>query len=138
MQETASIVTIKFSMTEYYGPILMLKKRNTSIYVTMALLGGFFLWGAEMAVRRFPQIMLPQWRIRYYVNHTKSKVVPDTEVGFRVPPNQHDVIQTSDFTFVRDTDSKGFPNKDPWPERVSIVFLGDSLIVAGQEQSDSI
>jgi hypothetical protein len=107
----------------------MLKKRKISISIIIALLGVVFLWRAERAIRRFPQIMLPHWRLRYYVNHNKSKVVPDIEVGFLAPPNQHNVVQTSDFTFIRDTDSKGFPNKDPWPERASIVFLGDSLVL---------
>jgi hypothetical protein len=44
-------------------------------------------------------------------------------------PNQQEEIQTPDFTFVRVTDSKGFPNRDPWPTQANIVFLGDSLIV---------
>jgi hypothetical protein len=106
----------------------MLKKRKTSISIVIALLGVVLLWRAEKAIRRFPQIMLPHWRLRYYVNHNNTKVAPDAEVGFLAPPNQHDVVQTVDFTFIRDTDSKGFPNKDPWPERASIVFLGDSLV----------
>jgi hypothetical protein len=74
--------------------------------------------------------MLPQWQIRYHVKRVKDKVIPDPEIGFLLPPNQHEVIQTQDFTYIKETDSHGFPNKGPWPVQADIVFLGDSLIMA--------
>jgi hypothetical protein len=110
--------------------MFQLRIRNILVYAAIVLLGGWLLWMAEKETRRFPQLMLPSWQIRYYMNHeTKPKLVPDAEIGFLIAPNQQEVIQTPDYTSVRVTDSKGFPNTDPWPNQADIVFLGDSLIV---------
>jgi hypothetical protein len=104
--------------------------RRIFIYIGIVTVLYFLAWEAEKAARRMPQIMLPSWQIRYYMNHApKLKLAPDADVGFLMAPNQREEIRTSDFTYVLVTDSKGFPNKDPWPTRPDIVFLGDSLIV---------
>jgi hypothetical protein len=104
--------------------------KTLSIYIGIAVVLYFLLWEVEKAARRTPQLMLPQWRIRYFANRAKKpKLVPDAEIGFLLAPNQHQEIQAPDFTFVRETDSKGFPNRDPWPTQADIVFLGDSLVV---------
>lgn len=95
----------------------------------LAILGGIVLAGAEIAVRRRPQWMLPQWQIRYHVNRMKDAVVPDAELGYLARPHQHVEIHTQDFTYFRDTDRFGFPNPEPWPTQVKLVFLGDSLVI---------
>jgi lysophospholipase L1-like esterase len=104
--------------------------RKISIYIGIAAVLYLLAWGAERAARKIPQLMLPHWQIRYFVkNLKKSKLVPDAEIGFLMAPNQEEEVRTPDFTFVRVTDSKGFPNKDPWPAQADIVILGDSLVV---------
>jgi hypothetical protein len=77
--------------------------------------------------------MPPQWQIRYFVTHMDYDftVVPDTEIGFLITPNQHKPIRTLDYTSTVETDSRGFPNREPWPRRATIVFLGDSLLTGG-------
>jgi hypothetical protein len=107
-----------------------MKMRKLVIYGAIALLAVVLLWRAEKEIRKLPQYMLPSWQVRYYANHApKIKVLPDGEIGFLMRPNQHEAIQTPDFAFVRVTDNKGFPNRDPWPTQADIVFLGDSLLV---------
>lgn len=80
-----------------------------------------------------PERAPPQTQI---ANQTKkllekrSKVViPDDEIGFRLPPGLNQLVETYDFEFRRQTDSHGFPNRGEWPEQTDLVFLGDSLIV---------
>lgn len=90
-------------------------------------------YGARLAkdTERAP----PQVQIR---NQTKALlekrskiVIPDAEIGFRLPPGLDQDVETYDFEFRRQTDSRGFPNHGDWPEQAEIVFLGDSL-VAGE------
>jgi lysophospholipase L1-like esterase len=108
----------------------LLRIKTIVICVTLLTLSCLLAWEAEKAARRTPGLMLPHWRIRYFRNHTKkSRVISDPEIGFLMAPNLADEIRTPDFTFLRTTDSKGFPNRDPWPKQADIVFLGDSLIV---------
>jgi hypothetical protein len=106
------------------------KVRKVAIYLATGLLAVFLLRKAELTIRNHPEFMLPEWQIRYHTNRaTKAKVVPDTDLGFLMAPNQREPIQARDFSYVRETDSKGFPNRDPWPAQADIVFLGDSLVV---------
>jgi hypothetical protein len=104
--------------------------KKIAILLVLVTLSYLLAWEAEKAARRTPGMMLPHWRIRYFRNHTKkSRTIPDAQIGFLMAPHLADEIRTPDFTFVRSTDSKGFPNRDPWPKQADIVFLGDSLIV---------
>jgi hypothetical protein len=105
--------------------------RRIVIYVGIASVLFLLALGAEIAARRIPRLMLPQWQIRYFGINSKGlvKEVPDSEIGVLMAPNQHTPIHTLDFNYILRTDSKGFPNKDPWPTRADIVFLGDSLII---------
>jgi hypothetical protein len=110
--------------------MLTSRMRKIYIYIGIAAVLYFLAWEVERAARRIPQLMLPHWRIRYFAKHVKKpKLVPDVDIGFLMAPNQQEEIRTPDFTFVRGTDSKGFPNRDPWPTQADIVFLGDSLLV---------
>jgi hypothetical protein len=73
----------------------------------------------EKAGRSVPRLMPPQWQLLHaaILKDAESTPIPDPEIGFLPRPGP-------------DTDSKGFPNSDPWPHHASIVFLGDSLVVA--------
>jgi hypothetical protein len=79
-----------------------------------------------------PERAPPQVQIKNQAKKLLEKrsaiVIPDDEVGFRLPPALDQNVQTYDFEFRRQTDSRGFPNHGKWPERADIVFLGDSLI----------
>ena len=83
------------------------------VVATLALLAA-----VEKVGRNFPRLMPPQWQLLHsaIVSAQSSVPIPDPEIGFlpRSGP---------------DKDSKGFPNRDPWPDRAAIVFLGDSLAV---------
>ena len=105
--------------------------QRIAMCIIFALLAAVILVGAEMALRTFPQIMLPQWQIRYARKVAGAKIIPDAEVGFLRAPQQRVRIRTLDFTALFETDNKGFANREPWPERVHIVFLGDSLVEGG-------
>lgn len=72
-----------------------------------------------------------QWQIIRLAVGYPFIVVPDPELGFTMPPNQREVIRTRDSTFVSETDAKGYPNRNPWPDNPSVVFLGDSFITGG-------
>jgi hypothetical protein len=113
--------------------MLMSRARRGRSYAATALSGLLLLAGVEVIVRQYPRLMPPQWQIRYFTVHAAYEftVVPDPEIGFLIPPNQHKPIRTVDYTSTLETDSKGFPNRDPWPQRATIVLLGDSLITGG-------
>ena len=87
------------------------------------------LGGIELAGRRYRQLMPVQWQIIRFAVDYPFTVVPDAELGFSMPPNQREEIRTPDYTFLFETDAKGYPNREPWPSDPSVVFLGDSLIV---------
>jgi len=59
-----------------------------------------------------------------------DNVISDADVGFVLPPNLDQRVQTLDFEFQRVTDENGFVNSIEWPDQADIVFLGDSLIMA--------
>ncbi len=79
-----------------------------------------------------PERAPPQVQIRNQAKRLlqdrSSIVIPDEEVGFRLPPGLDQHVQTYDFEFRRQTDSRGFPNHGEWPAQADVVFLGDSLI----------
>jgi hypothetical protein len=81
----------------------------------IALLCILLVFGAEMTLRLWPQA-------------APIQIVPDPELGFLAAPRQRQRRRSEDTTYVKETDDKGFPNREPWPERVHIVFLGDSLV----------
>jgi hypothetical protein len=84
-------------------------------YVKIFLLCLLLVFGAEMTLRLWPQ-------------ETSLKIVPDAEIGFLGAPRQRQRYRIDATTYVKETDGKGFSNREPWPERVHIVFLGDSLV----------
>ena len=75
--------------------------------------------GLEAVLRTFPVLMPTQWQIRHgEIQGSKEfTVVRDPEIGFLNP-------------VVEGSDEHGFSNQRPWPERASIMMLGDSLVGA--------
>jgi len=53
---------------------------------------------------------------------------PDPELGALLAPSLRDAIETLDFTYTLQTDHAGFTNPEPWPSRVDVAVLGDSLL----------
>jgi acetyltransferase AlgX (SGNH hydrolase-like protein) len=111
------------------APGVRLTPRRVAVASGLAILTLMALTGIEKASRYYPSVMPTQWQIyRLAIDHP-SKVVPDAELGFSMAPKQHELIRTRDYTFLSETDSKGYPNREPWPDRPALVFLGDSLLV---------
>jgi hypothetical protein len=115
----------------------MLTKRSTFPLTVRAVqilivLGGL-VGGIEAAGRRHPWLM-PAWHwqveqfgVRFCCD--PYRLLPDPELGFSMSPNQREVIRTPDYSFLIETDARGYPNRDPWPEDPTLVFLGDSMIL---------
>jgi len=83
----------------------------------------------EALVRTFPTLLPVNGQIRMQAVMMKDKVLPEKEIGFVRLPRLHQQVKTMDFTYLRETDSLGFPNHDPWPAHADIVILGDSLVM---------
>ena len=92
------------------------------LLVLLALAAG------EKFVPRMPQFLPATWQIRRH-----ARTLPElgrARCGARIvlQPHQQERVDNTEFTYVKETDAYGFPNRQPWPERADIVFLGDSLI----------
>ena len=81
------------------------------------------------AIENDPQISPPSLQIQRQAVQVVDDVLPDAELGYVLPPNLDQTIESIDFTSKRTTDSRGFPNPGPWPAQADMVFLGDSLLV---------
>ncbi|MBK7518549.1 MAG: hypothetical protein IPI75_00020 [Gammaproteobacteria bacterium] len=81
------------------------------------------------AIESDPQISPPSLQIQRQAVQVVDDVLPDAELGYVLPPNLDQTIESIDFTSKRTTDSRGFPNPGPWPAQADMVFLGDSLLV---------
>ena len=53
---------------------------------------------------------------------------PDPELGALLAPSRSEHVETLDFTYTLQTDHAGFPNPEPWPSRVDVAILGNSLL----------
>jgi lysophospholipase L1-like esterase len=53
----------------------------------------------------------------------------DRDFGALMAPGRTDVIDTPQYTYTLRTDHAGFPNREPWPERIDVAVLGDSLLI---------
>lgn len=93
------------------------------------LTAGLIVLAGEIFLRMVPEVLPPQWQIRLHNKSRRHRTVPDPDLGFLLQPYQHQVIHTRDFTYLKETDSKGFFNREPWPGNVDILFLGDSFLV---------
>jgi SGNH hydrolase-like domain, acetyltransferase AlgX len=54
---------------------------------------------------------------------------PDPELGALLAPSLRSAVETLDFSYTLHTDHAGFPNPEPWPSRVDVAVLGDSLLI---------
>jgi len=89
------------------------------------LLGGIYL--GEQTVRSISDWTPVKVQIRTFtVGAYRPR--PDVAVGFLDQPNLRQWVATSDFEYLAETDFWGFSNRVPWPGRVDVLFLGDSLI----------
>jgi lysophospholipase L1-like esterase len=89
-----------------------------SVAVTLAMIEGFFHWFPGLLPREIQQ------RIRMGAN---SIAVPDPTIGHLHKPNAVGTLSGRDFHVTHRTDAFGFRNPWPWPERIDIVAVGDSL-----------
>jgi lysophospholipase L1-like esterase len=66
--------------------------------------------------------------IRTQLNAGPGRFASDPELGAVLAPFRHDVVRTPDYTYTVETDHAGFSNPDPWPSRVDVAVLGNSLL----------
>ena len=57
-----------------------------------------------------------------------SVYVPHADLGALLAPWQQVEFDTPDFRYTFRTDHAGFPNREPWPARIDVAVLGNSLI----------
>ncbi len=93
-------------------------------------LAGLLLLGiaGEVLLRLAPGLGDPQTVIRMQGERGAAVYVADPELGARLAPSQHALVDTLDYTYTLQTDHAGFPNPEPWPSRIDIAVLGNSLL----------
>lgn len=72
--------------------------------------------------RSIPTQLETQERIRH------GAFAPEADLGALLAPLQDVRVETPDFSYRLRTDHAGFPNLDPWPERLDVAVMGNSLI----------
>jgi len=105
----------------------------TMVLVTMAaglLAARYFAHWMMADPHRSPPLIQIRAQGKLLLAQRTDNVIPDADVGFVLPPNLDQQVQTLDFEFRRVTDEHGFVNPVAWPDQIDIVFLGDSLIMA--------
>lgn len=103
------------------------------LLVTMAaglLAARYFAHWMMADPHRLPPLVQIRAQGKLLLAERTDNVIPDADVGFVLPPNLDQRVQTLDFKFQRVTDEHGFVNPVGWPDQADIVFLGDSLIMA--------
>ncbi len=99
--------------------------------LAIGCLGLLFVLGAmagEALLRSRPAWLPSQWQIRMHERTRQHRTVPNAEIGFLLQPHQKQQTRNRDYDYLKETDSHGFPNREPWPKQADIVFLGDSLL----------
>lgn len=83
----------------------------------------------EGALWLFPGLLPEDVQLRLVWNNRSldPQLIADPHLGFRYPPKRTLVLKSRDFTMTIQTDEHGLRNKSPWPERASVVVVGDSL-----------
>jgi hypothetical protein len=107
------------------------RRQIASALMTLLVLAGV-VGGMEASGRQYSSLMPEQWQVEQFTIQFCCKpypTQPDGLLGFRMLSNQRKLIRTPDYTFLFETDSEGFPNRDPWPKDPKVVFLGDSMIL---------
>jgi lysophospholipase L1-like esterase len=106
------------------------------IFAAIVIAGSFFVAFAlfEGTLRLFP-VLLPV-EIRPLTQARQSDFgVAHPYIGHLHKPNNSFELSGRDFSAVHHTDGHGFRNPWPWPEKVEIVALGDS-VTFGQTVKD--
>jgi lysophospholipase L1-like esterase len=86
-------------------------------------------WALERLKQQTPDGSPAMKRIKEQEEFAILQVGPDPVVGAIMLPNQHVLNKSLDYTYTLQTDHHGFVNRDPWPERMDVAVLGNSLIV---------
>jgi hypothetical protein len=97
------------------------------LFGVTALSLGVAIYIGEKVIRANPDWMPVKAQIRFFVNGSDYRPVPDPDVGFLGPPHLQARVSTSDYEYLQETDAHGFPNRMPLPETAEIMVLGDSL-----------
>ena len=67
-------------------------------------------------------------RLELQFTANESTYVSDSELGARIAPLQFVRINTPEYSYTFRSDHAGFPNLEPWPGRIDVAVLGNSLI----------
>lgn len=121
----------------YVVLLFRLPERVRSSGSTLA--GNFALLGAsligtlllvEAGLRLFPNLLPEEAQLRLYwsAGSGELRAIPHPEIGYLMRPNSRDTVSRGDFTITVSTDGYGFRNRDPWPETVAVVAVGDSEV----------
>jgi GDSL-like Lipase/Acylhydrolase family len=106
--------------------IKRLSRQNVFLLLTATGSMLFALTLSEVTLRLFPDLVATE--IQEFIQATPDTYgVSHPYIGHLHKPNNAIVISGRDFRAVHHTDGHGFRNAWPWPERVEIVAVGDSL-----------
>jgi SGNH hydrolase-like domain, acetyltransferase AlgX len=106
----------------------LLRLKGSTPFTASFVLLGLGLYTGEQIIRVNPQLTPVKAQMRLQGNRLRSYAAPDLDVGFVTQPNLRARIANQDFEFFNETDSYGFHNRMPWPDKIDILFLGDSLL----------
>jgi hypothetical protein len=111
-------------------------RRFVNAIIIGGAMAGLAIGSVELFLRVSPESRpsYAQQRIEAFYTGDENDAgwsVPDDELGFLGRPLRHHTVETSDYSFMVESDSRGFANAEPWPDRADIVFLGDSLLTGG-------
>jgi hypothetical protein len=110
--------------------------RSTAMAViVIALVGMLGVGLGELVLRWFPGLLPPESALRVNWREIGAAeraardqyILPDEQAGFLYAPHAESRIARGDLDFTFRTDSRGFRNPEPWPDRAEIVVLGDSM-----------
>ncbi len=82
----------------------------------------------EIMLRLAPDVGGTQSILTTQLSTEQWHYVPDRELGAMVAPFGHDTVRTPAYTYLQETDHAGFTNPEPWPSRVDVAVLGNSLL----------
>lgn len=107
------------------------RSRSHTFRIVGAGLGVLLLLGAagEIALRLGRPATRPQEMIREQEADGSPQYVADPDLGTRLKPFLDDSVRSVDYVDVVRTDHAGFVNPEPWPARIDIAVLGNSLLV---------
>ena len=76
--------------------------------------------GSSSYIERQLRLQSEAWHARYE---------PEPDLGAVLAPGRGERVQTPDYSYTLQTDHAGFTNRDPWPGRIEVAVLGNSLIM---------